>query len=380
MPNEPLLIIDGHLDMAFNALHYRRDLTQPVRLLREREDAVRSGISDHPDSLERRRGPSESRHYTVTVTLPDMRKGRVGIMLSTIMARVQAPGPRTHNSVRTQAVAYAKGQAHLAYYRALEREGEIAFLKTPEDLNACVDAWKDPTPETEVGLILTMESADPILGPDQVPDWWDAGLRSVSLTHFGANTYGHGTGTVGGLYPPAYPLMDALRETDILLDLTHASDLTFWQILDYWDGPVHASHCNCRALVPGQRHLTDDMIQAVVERGGVIGTVFAEQMLSPNWHWDDPDTHYTTATRPMKAALEHIDHICQLTGSADYVAFGTDLDGGFGLELSPTDYNTIDDLQHFLGTMRNHGYSDDDIAKFAHGNLLRLFRNAWRAA
>ena len=105
-----------------------------------------------------------------------------------------------------------------------------------------------------MGLILSMESADPILGPDQVGEWYEAGLRSVSLTHFGANTYGHGTGTVGGLYPPAYALMDALAETDIALDLTHAADLTFWHILDYWKGPVHASHCNCRALVPGQRH------------------------------------------------------------------------------------------------------------------------------
>ncbi len=379
MSGNPILIIDGHLDMAFNALFYRRDLTRPVRVLREREDSVRSGISQHADSLERRQGPQRV-NYTVTVSLPEMRKGHVGIMLSTIMARVQVPGNASHNSVRTQGVAYARGQSHLHYYKALEREGEIAFIKTVEDLDACVAAWENPTPQTPIGLILTMESADPILGPDQVPKWWEAGLRSVSLTHFGANTYGHGTGTVGGLYPPAYPLMDALKETDIILDLTHASDLAFWQILDYWDGPVHASHCNCRALVPGQRHLSDDMIKAITERGGVIGMVFAEQMLSPTWNWDDPGTHYATATRPMKAVLEHMDHICELTGSTDHIAFGTDLDGGFGLELSPTDYNTIDDLQRFLNILRNSGYTEEDVAKFAHGNLIRLFKNAWRAA
>lgn len=380
MLKNPLLIIDGHLDMAFNALHYRRDLTKSVSFLRGREDPIRSQISNHPDSLEIREGPPETRRYTVTVALPDMRKGRVGIMLSTIMARVQAPEPHTHNSVRTQAMAHAKGQAHLAYYQALEREGQIAFIKTLEELDACVNIWKNPTPKTKVGLILTMESADPILNPNQVSDWWKAGLRSVSLTHFGANTYGHGTGTVGGLYPPAYPLMDALRETNIILDLTHASDLTFWQILNYWDGPIHASHCNCRALVPGQRHLTDDMIKAIVERDGVIGVVFAEQMLSPIWNWDDPKTHYASATRPMKAVIEHIDHICQLTGNTDHVAFGTDLDGGFGLERSPTDYNTIDDLQKFLNLIRKSGYTEEDVAKIAHGNLLRLFQTTWRTS
>ena len=376
MPDKPLLIIDGHLDMAFNALFYRRDLTEPVHVLREREDSVRSGVSAHPDSLERRQGP-RGKHYTPTVTLPTMRVGRVGIMLSTIMARVQDPAANTHNAVRTQLAAYARGQSHLHYYNALEREGHIAFIKTPQDLDACVSTWKTPAPDTPIGLILSMESADPILGPDQVREWWDAGLRSVSLTHFGANSYGHGTGTEGGLYPTAYPLLEALRETDIVLDLTHAAELTFWQLLDAWDGPVHASHCNCRALVPGQRHLSDDMIKAVTERGGVIGLVFAEQMLNPAWNWDDPTTHYTTATRPMKAVLEHIDHICQLTGSADHIAFGTDLDGGFGLELSPTDYNTVDDLQRFLALMCTHGYTEEDVAKFAHGNLIRLFKTAW---
>ena len=373
-----LLIIDGHLDMAYNALFYRRDLTKPVRELRNREDSVRGGISAHPDSLERRLGP-QPKHFTPTVALPDMRKGHVGIMLSTIMARVQDPHGNTHNAVRTQPIAYARGQSHLAYYRALERRGEISFIKSAADLDACVNAWANPDDQTPIGLILTMESADPILGPDQVAEWHKAGLRSVSITHFGANSSGHGTGTVGGLYPTAYPLMDALSDTDIALDVTHASDLTFWQILDYWKGPVHASHCNCRALIPGQRHLTDDMIKAIAERGGVIGLVFAEQMLSPAWNWDDPRTHYTTATRPMKAALEHLDHICKITGSTDHVAFGTDLDGGFGLELSPTDYNTIDDLQHFLDLMRGHGYAESDVAKFAHGNLIRFFKSIWSA-
>ena len=371
-----LMIIDGHLDMAYNALFYRRDLTQPIYTLREREDSRVGGSSAHPDSLDQRRGPQPKR-FTPTVCLPEMRKGRVGIMLSTIMCRVQNPQDNRHNTVRTQDVAYARGQSHLAYYRALEQRGEIRFITSIADLNACVADWENPSDRTPVGLILSMESADPILDPDQVGEWHAAGLRSVSLTHFGANTYGHGTGTAGGLYPPAYALMDALSETDIALDLTHAADLTFWQILAYWKGPVHASHCNCRALVPGQRHLSDDMIRAITDRGGVLGMVFAEQMLSPAWDWDDPRTHYATATRPMRAVLEHVDHICELTGSTDHVAYGTDLDGGFGLELSPTDYHTIADLQRFLSLMRDHGYGEDDIAGFAHGNLIRFFTEAW---
>ena len=378
MQNTPLLIVDGHLDLAFNALFHRRDLTQPVRTLREREDVVRTGLSTHPDSLERREGPWAARYTTATVALPEMRRGRVGIAVTTIMARVQDPGRAIHNASRTQAAAYAQGRSHLAYYQALERQGEIKLIKTVEDLDACAAAWENPGPDTPVGLVLSMESADPILGPDQVQAWWDAGLRSVSLTHFGANTWGHGTGTLGGLYTPAYPLMDALSEAGVALDLTHASDMTFWEILDHWKGPVLASHCNCRALVPGQRHLSDEMVRAILERDGVIGLVFAEQMLNPGWNWDDPATHGATATRPMSAVVDHIDHICQLAGDCDHVGIGSDLDGGFGRELSPTDYDTIADLQVFLDTLRRRGFGDGDVRKIAHDNWLRFFRNAWR--
>jgi len=377
MATTDLLIIDGHLDMAANALALRRDLTQPVQVLREREGGGRRLRSTHKDSLERRKGPLLPEQGPVTVALPEMRAGRVGIMVSTIMCRVQAWGSDTAHAARTRAAAYAVGRSHLAYYQALVREGEICWVRDIPELEACLRGWEDPSPQTPVGLILSMESADPILGPDQVPEWHQVGLRSVSLTHFGSNTYGHGTGTRGGLFPPAYPLMDALREAGIALDLTHAAELAFWQILEYWDGPVHASHCNCRALVQGQRHLSDEMIKAIAERGGVIGMVFTESMLNPSWVWDDPSTHRKTATRTMSAVVEHVDYVCQLLGNADHVALGTDLDGGFGRDLAPTDVDTIADLQKFLVILSSRGYREEDVRKIAHGNLIRFFRHAW---
>lgn len=374
-----MLIIDGHLDLAYNATYHRRDLTRTVQELREREDPAPLRGPDHPDSLRERRGLEPMGKGVVTVTLPAMRQGQVGVVLSTIMSRVQMPGITMNDGMRTQVGAAAIGQSHLFYYRALERLGEIRFIRTLADLEASVKAWENPTPKTPVGLILSMESADPILGPDQVAQWWDWGLRSVGITHFGVNTWGHGTGTQGGLFPCAYPLMDALRAAGAVLDLTHAADLTFWQILDYWDGPVHASHCVCRALTPGQRHLSDEMIRALTDRGGVIGMVFAEPMLNPAWNFDHPETWPSTAKRSMKAVIEHLDHICQLTGNCDHVAIGSDLDGGFGRETSPVDYDTIADLQKFLDMLERRGFTQADIAEIAHGNLLRFFRQAWQS-
>ena len=371
----PMLIIDGHLDLAFNGLFNRRDQRQPAMVLRNREDIFLSGPSADPEAvLIKENAWADKQHGMATVSLPDMRRGHVGIGLITIMSRIQLPAPNSHNSVRTQAAAHAQGISHLAYYEALEREGEMRFIKSVEDLDASVAEWENPTPETPIGLILSMEGADPILGPDNVRDWWEAGLRSVSLTHFGANTYGHGTGTEGGLYTPAFPLMDALRDAGVMLDVTHSADLAFWQLLDYWDGPIHASHCNCRALVPVQRMLTDEMIKALCERDAVIGVVFADTFVNPNAHMFGPTT---AMTRPMSANVEHIDHICQLTGNTDHVAIGSDLDGGFGREKSPCDLDTIADLQGFLDALRQRGYSEEDVAKIAYGNTLRLFRKAW---
>ena len=371
-----MLIIDGHLDLAFNALHHRRDLTQNVHVLREREDPKPVGPS-HPDSLRDRKRPESTSRGTATVSLPQMRQGCVGIALSTIMCRVQMPTGLLDDGMRTQEAAHSVGQSHLYYYKALEREGQLRFIRDTTELDAAIAAWQNPDPTTPIGLILSMESADPILDPEQVSWWWEQGLRSVGLTHFGANTYGHGTGTRGGLYADAYPLLDALAATNIALDLTHASDLVFWQLLDYWSGPVHASHCNCRALVPGQRHLSDEMIQAIAERGGVIGAVFAEFMLNPEINFDDPATYPQTARRSMSAVVDHIDHICQLVGNCDHVAIGSDLDGGFGREMAPIDYDTIADLQRFLDILERRGYSTDDIVAIAHGNLSRFFRQAW---
>ena len=79
----------------------------------------------------------------------------------------------------------------------------------------------------------------------------------------------------------------------------------------------------------------------------------------------------------MSAAIDHVDHICQLAGNCYHVAIGSDLDGGFGRELSPTDLNTIADLQRFLDLLARRGYSKTDIDAIAHGNLVRFFRQTW---
>ena len=362
------LIIDLHLDLAWDALYWNRDLTLTPEQVRRQESSEPPQVAaDHNTG-------------TCTVTFPELRRGGVGIILSTIMSRIEPRTGRMRDGHRTQEQAIATGRGHLEYYRIMHRRGHLRPLRNLADLEEAVAAWQNPTDDTPVYHILSMESADPIIDAEDVDFWWNAGLRVVGPAHFGHNTYIHGTGTVGGLKPPAKELYRAMRAAGMILDITHMADQAVWESLELWDGPVMASHCTCRALTPGQRHLHDDMIRELVRRGGIIGLVFCHFFLDPHVDWerrtspDDYEPHLD-----MTALLPHVEHIADLAGGTTAnVAIGTDMDGGFGAELTPTDVDTIADLQGFAPVLRTAGYSEQDVAGILHGNALRLFRTAWR--
>ena len=151
-----------------------------------------------------------------TVTVPELRGGRVGLVLSTIMSRIQSRDGHMRDGMRTQEQAMAMGRGHLAYYRTLHKRGLFKPVLGVADLDEALATWRDPTDEAAAAApiyhLLSMESADSIEDPDDVAFWWDAGLRVVGPAHFGDNTYIHGTGTEGGLKPPAADLYRAMRE------------------------------------------------------------------------------------------------------------------------------------------------------------------------
>jgi membrane dipeptidase len=168
-----------------------------------------------------------------------------------------------------------------------------------------------------------------------------------------------------------------MERLGIVLDLTHCSDEAFWQALEHYNGPVLASHNNCRALVPNQRQFTDDQLRAIIERDGVIGAALDAWMLKPAWSIGE---HHNPANPvvTLSDVVDHIDHICQLAGNARHAAIGSDLDGGFGREQSPSDLDTIADLQKLAGLLAARGYGETDIAAIMHGNWLRLLRSVWK--
>lgn len=373
MRSGTLLIFDAHLDLGMNALMWNRDLTRTVAEIRQQEKEMEG----------KGRGGN-------TVALPEMQAGRVAVTLGTVLARTgSAPAPNLP-TYRSAEIAYGMAQGQLAHYRILERRGRLRMIRERAQLDAHWEAWEaweartdgadvsdgvaPEAPNAEgappPGLILSMEGADSIPSPDEVPRWWDDGLRAIGLTHYQDNQYAHGTGTEGGLKPPAMPLLEALRTCGMVLDLTHLADQAFWEALEVWDGPVLASHNNCRALVPGQRQFSDDQLRAIIDRGGVVGCALDAWMLHPNW--------IRGVTRPdvvgLDAVADHVAHVCELAGNARHVAIGSDLDGGFGTEQTPRDLNTIADLQAIGGLLRERGFGQADVVQVMHRNWLDHFR------
>jgi membrane dipeptidase len=350
-----MFILDAHLDLSWNALGWNRDLEQTVAQIRESEAGM----------------PAKARGNN-TVAFPEMRRGEVGIAVATVIARCNPKG-RSNIDHRTQEIACATAQGQLAYYRLLERRGVCEMLLDWPSLQTNFTQWQQDGENAPLGFILSMEGADPIVSPDHAADWHRAGLRVVGLSHYGPSAYAHGTGCQGGLTPAGRELLRAMEELDLILDLTHLADESFWQALEQFDGPVLASHNNCRAITPGDRQYDDDQIRAIIQRDGVIGAPFDAWMMVPGWNIDRTKSPAVT----LDSAVNHIEHICQLAGNTRHAAIGSDLDGGFGTEQSPEDLNTIADLQGLEPLLRKRGYTEADVKAIFHGNWMRFFERAW---
>lgn len=348
-----MLTIDAHLDLSYNALNWNRDLRAPVAEIRRQEK----------DMTAKGRG-------TNTVAFPEMRAGEVGVCLATLLARANPKGSSNIDH-RNQEIAYAMAQGQLAYYKALEGQGLCTMVRNAAELGGVIEQWRTGWAAAPFGFVLSMEGADPILSPTQLPAWWENGLRVIGLAHYGPSAYAHGTACFGPLKPKGVDLLQAMAEVGMILDLTHLADESFWQAAKLWRGPLLASHNNCRALVPGDRQFDDDQIRLIVERGGVIGAAFDAWMLAPNW------SLALTPRVQLDAVIDHIDHICQIAGNAKHVAIGSDLDGGYGTEQCPEGLDTIADLRKIPDLLRGRGYKAEDIEGVMHGNWLRFFQTAW---
>lgn len=330
---------DGHLDIAYLAVN-GRDIRSP---------------DVDPD--------------IGCLTLPALREGNVQWVFSTIFTEMGMGGTdRAHRYAdhADREGAHAAGMRQMECYERLEREGEISIMRSQADVD------RGTTPRA----LILMEGADPIRSPDEVADWHARGLRMLGLSWAAGSRYAGGNCPPPGVVLPAdysvgpltaegVDLVHALDELGIIHDVSHLSDAAFDGLLKRTRGRIVATHSNCRTLMNNwQRHLRDDQIRTIAQRGGVIGLNLFGKFLAIN----------RRAT--LDDCLTHVEHVAHVAGRRDVVALGSDMDGGFAPSDLPQGVDHPTKLCALADGLRARGWSEAEIEGFASGNWLRVIRAA----
>ncbi len=352
-------MIDGHQDIAWNALEFGRDPRLSAYEVRRQEAG-----SDLPALLGER-----------TTGLPEYLAGRVAIVFATIFvmpARSAYPG---YNAMTyaTPAQAEQRGQAELDYYVGLTAPQErFRLVASQADLEAVVNSWTQPAPGQEplVGLVVVMEGADPLINPGKLEQWYQAGVRAIGPA-WHATRYSGGTGAPGPLTDLGRQLLQEMARRNMLLDLSHISQEAYLEAVDSYPAQMMASHSNPRTFLPTDRGLSDDMMRKLIARQGVIGVNLYNRFLLPGWTEGDPRQQV-----PLERVGEVIDSIVQLAGDARHVAIGSDFDGGFGLSAIPAGLDTCADLLKLTEILEKRGYTKENIEDIMNGNWLRCLTNS----
>lgn len=358
------LIIDGHLDLAYNAINFKRDYLRGVQTTRKLEEG------EIPEKV----------NGQCTVGFPDMMRGRVGLAFGTIFVEPakssMAASEKGYTiTYRDAAEAHVQGMTQLDYYyRLADRDQRIRLVTTRKDLEDVVAQWQPhlgtAQPRSQIGIVPLMEGADPIREPRELERWVERGVRIVGLA-WGETRYSGGTRAPGGLSKIGFELLDQMARFGTILDLSHMAEKAVYQALDHFEGKhVIASHSNPQRITPTDRHLPDRAIEQLAARGGVMGMVLFNAFLKHDW----------TRGKKHEVTLDHVlrcvDHVCQLTGNAEHVGIGSDFDGGFGRTGIPNELDSIRDLHKISDVLVQHGYTQLDIDNIMGGNWLRVLRSA----
>ncbi len=313
------MIVDAHLDIAFNALNGGR------------------GFLGDPTP-------------GYVVSRPALSAAGVGLVFPTLFA--MPPSIHSRNVYRTPGEARLLALAQASYYRSVG----LDLVRDRAELEAHLAGW---LPGRLAGVLL-MEGADPILEPGRLGEWAELGVRIVGPA-WQRTRYCGGTGQPGGLTELGVALLGAMRRHRMILDLSHMALGAVRESFQIWRGPLMASHANARALVPGDRQLNDRTIAEIGRRGGVIGVSFFEKHLRPG------------GAAGLDDVVRHVRHIAAAAGGPEHVGLGTDLDGGF--EASRSAVASYADLLELRGRLRPH-FTHEQVEGIMGGNWIAFLRRS----
>ncbi len=263
-----------------------------------------------------------------------------------------------------------------------------------------------------ISLPMGMENGSPIERKlENVQYWHDRGIRYITLTHSKDNhicdsSYDT-TGTWNGLSPFGQQVVREMNRVGIMVDISHVSDSTFWQVMEMTDVPCIASHSSCRKFTPGfERNMNDDMIRRLAENNGVMQINFGSTFLDGNiskqmdekraeltrlleekgLSYDDEEAQPVidkfqedneVLMADVKTVADHIDHVVSLVG-VNHVGFGSDYDG-VGDTL-PTGLKDVSQYPNLIYELLQRGYLESDIEKICYKNVWRVWQAVEDAA
>lgn len=352
-------VLDAHQDLAYNMTVLGRDYRLPNAQTR---------LRDRQTGADAYGGGS-------LLGLPEYNQGNVGLVFGTLFSvpeRRRNPNFEGEESYSTAAEAHHIYWKQLDFYHNLSETQSEAFrlVLTKQELKNHLDLWQSHTADLKpLGIIPLMEGAEGIMDLDELPAWWEHGLRIIGLAWAG-NRFCGGTREPGGLTAAGKDLIRAMAEVGFVLDLAHMDEPAALECLDLFPGQIIASHANAAKLVKGynsNRLLSDNVISKLIARDGLIGVVPINAFLNAEWQNDGGKPAVS-----LRLVAEQIDTICQMAGDVRHVGIGTDFDGGLGFEKVPAEIDTIADLPRLFPFLEELGYDSGDIARIASGNFLDM--------
>ncbi len=252
-----------------------------------------------------------------------------------------------------------------------------------------------------ISLPMGMENGAPIEDDiNNLKYFYERGIRYITLCHSRWNLICDSSYDPdkhwNGLSPFGKEVIEEMNRLGILVDISHVSDSTFYQVLNITKAPLVATHSSCRHFTPGfERNMSDAMIKKLAENGGVIQINFGSFFINGDHQqkmskaWDKIERSDMTAEErtayiekymidnevpvvQMDEVADHIDHVVKLVG-IDYVGIGSDYDGVSNLPEGLTDVSMYPNL---IKLLLERGYSEEDIQKIWSGNFLRIWKEA----
>lgn len=340
-----------------------------------RGSIVIAGHTDICPDIGKRQRAGEQRVFA-TRHAPVLREGGITAVCDHVAgdARYHVDFP-FRNTQGTNRIKFAL-QAIDAMYRESDASPEEVVIATT------VDDIVSAKQQQKIAIVLCLEGASAIEGDlNLLAVYYRLGVRVVGLTHDYRNLLADGvrSGADGGLTTLGKAAVREMNRLGMVVDVSHIAPRGFWDVIEVSEGPVHASHSNCAALCDHPRNLTDDMLRAVAQSGGVVGIHALGPLIS------------RSGPPEFEQLLDHIDHMATTMGE-DHVSIGPDLMENYPKEeydllwqgtpklnyTYPPEFNSYAKFMNITAGLINRGWSDVMIAKLMGGNLLRLFRNVWK--